>query len=75
MEASQNWNLSAPESCSGGFAQARGEGKPSLQTRDPSEAKQRFAKALAELEARWANLRAGPKLLTEREAHQLAAVA
>lgn len=51
------------------------EEKVSLQTRDPGEAKQRFAKALAELEARWANLRAGPKLLTEREAHQLAAVA
>ena len=51
------------------------EEKVSLQTRDPVEAKQRFAKALAELEARWANLRAGPKALTEREAHQLAIVA
>lgn len=51
------------------------EEKVSLQTRDPGEAKQLFAKALAELEARWANLRAGPKRLTEREAHQLAAVA
>jgi hypothetical protein len=51
------------------------EEKVSLQTRDPVEAKQRFAKALAELEARWANLRAGPKSLTEREAHQLAIVA
>ncbi|MGY4432225.1 hypothetical protein ACVWWO_004702 [Bradyrhizobium sp. F1.13.1] len=50
------------------------EEKVSLQTRDPGEAKVRHAKALAELEARWANLRAGPKLLTEREAHQLAAV-
>ncbi|MGV7213095.1 DUF6538 domain-containing protein [Bradyrhizobium sp. UFLA05-112] len=48
------------------------EEKVSLQTRDPGEAKQRFAKALAELEVRWANLRAGPKPLTEREAHQLA---
>ncbi|WP_024510062.1 DUF6538 domain-containing protein [Bradyrhizobium sp. ARR65] len=51
------------------------EEKLSLQTRDPVEAKQRFAKALAELEARWANLRAGPKSLSEREAHQLAVVA
>ena len=51
------------------------EEKVSLQTRDPGEAKQRFAKALAELEARWANLRKGPKLLTEREAHQFALVA
>jgi hypothetical protein len=51
------------------------EEKVSLHTRDPGEAKQRFAKALAELEARWANLRTGPKLLTEREAHQLAVVA
>lgn len=50
------------------------EEKQSLDTRDPLVAKQRFAKALAELEARWANLRAGPKLLTEREAHQLAIV-
>lgn len=50
------------------------EEKQSLDTRDPVVAKQRFAKALAELEARWANLRAGPKLLTEREAHQLAIV-
>lgn len=50
------------------------EEKQSLDTRDPVLAKQRFAKALAELEARWANLRAGPKLLTEREAHQMAIV-
>lgn len=48
------------------------EEKVSLQTRDPAEAKVRHAKALAELEARWANLRAGPQPLTEREAHQLA---
>lgn len=50
------------------------EEKVSLQTRDPAEAKVRHAKALAELEARWANLRAGPKPLSEREAHQLAIV-
>lgn len=50
------------------------EEKVSLQTRDPAEAKVRHSKMLAELEARWANLRAGPKLLTEREAHQLAVV-
>jgi integrase len=49
------------------------EEKRSLQTRDPAEAKRRHAEALAELEVRWANLRAGPKSLTEREAHQLAA--
>jgi integrase len=48
------------------------EEKRSLQTRDPAEAKRRHAEALAEIEARWANLRAGPKVLTEREAHQLA---
>jgi len=51
------------------------EEKVSLRTRDPAEAKVRHAKALAELEARWANLRAGPKSLSEREAHQLATVA
>jgi integrase len=48
------------------------EEKRSLQTRDPVEAKRRHAEALAEIENRWANLRAGPKALTEREAHQLA---
>ena len=48
------------------------EEKQSLQTRDPVEAKRRHAEALAEIEIRWANLRAGPKTLTEREAHQLA---
>ncbi|MEY9135039.1 integrase [Bradyrhizobium diazoefficiens] len=48
------------------------EEKVSLQTRDPAEAKQRFATALAELEVRWANLRAGPKPLAESEAHHLA---
>lgn len=51
------------------------EEKVSLQTRDSGEAKQCFAKALAEVEARWANLRTGPKLLNEREAHELAVVA
>jgi hypothetical protein len=47
------------------------EEKRSLQTRDPVEAKRRHAEALAEIESQWANLRAGPKALTEREAHQL----
>jgi integrase len=50
------------------------EEKRSLRTRDPVEAKRRHAEALAEIEERWANLRAGPKALTEREAHHLAAV-
>jgi integrase len=49
------------------------EEKRSLQTRDPVEAKRRHAEALAEIEGRWANLRAGPKALTEIEAHQIAA--
>jgi len=44
----------------------------SLRTRDPVEAKRRFAEALAQLEARWANLRAGPKTISWREAHQIA---
>src|ERR1700761_4260359 len=50
------------------------EEKLSLHTRDPAEAKQRFAQALADLEERWANLRSGPKSLTESEAHRLATV-
>ena len=49
------------------------EEKRSLQTRDPVEAKRRHAEALAEIESRWANLRAGPRVLTEVEAHQMAA--
>jgi hypothetical protein len=50
------------------------EEQRSLQTRDPAEAKRRHAEAQAEIECRWANnLRAGPKTLTEIEAHQLAA--
>lgn len=51
------------------------EEKRSLGTRDPIEAKRKHAEALAEIEERWANLRAGPKVLTEREAHELAAFA
>ena len=51
------------------------EEKVSLQTRDPVEAKRRHAEALAEIEKRWANLRAGPRSLTEREAHQFAVAA
>src|SRR3954471_23913552 len=44
-----------------------------LGTRDPSVAKVKHAAALADVEARWANLRAGPKVLSEREALELAA--
>src|SRR5271166_1397403 len=50
------------------------EEKRSLKTRDPAEAKRQLVQALAELETRWANLRAGPRTLTEREAHDLAVV-
>jgi integrase len=48
------------------------EEKRSLHTRDPAEAKRRHAEAFAEIEQRWANLRAGPKALRKREAHQIA---
>ncbi|MCK1333435.1 hypothetical protein IVB57_35230 [Bradyrhizobium sp. CW9] len=51
------------------------EEKRSLGTRDPIEAKRKHTEALAEIEERWANLRAGAKDLTEREAHELAAFA
>ena len=50
------------------------EEKRSLLTRDPFEAKRRHAEALAEIEERWATLRSGPKILTEKEAHHLAMV-
>lgn len=49
------------------------EEKRSLQTKDPAVAKKRHAEALAEVETRWANLRTGPRSLTEREAHEIAA--
>lgn len=48
------------------------EEKQSLKTKDPAVARQRHAKVLAEVEERWANLRAGSSKLTEREAHELA---
>ena len=55
------------------------EEKRSLKTRDPAEAKRLHLEALSELEAKWANLRSGPRPLTERqltqkEAHALASV-
>lgn len=43
------------------------EEKRSLKTRDPAEAKRRHLEALAQLEAQWANLRAGPQTLSERD--------
>ncbi|MCW6511918.1 DUF6538 domain-containing protein [Lichenifustis flavocetrariae] len=48
------------------------EEKFSLGTRDPEEAKRLHAKAIAEMDSQWANLRAGQRILTEREAHELA---
>jgi hypothetical protein len=50
------------------------EEKRSLQTRDPIAAKRLHVEAMVEIEGGWANLRAGPKSLTEREAHQMAMV-
>lgn len=44
----------------------------SLETKNLAEARIRFAKLSAEVEARWANLRVGTRSLTEREAHNLA---
>lgn len=44
----------------------------SLRTKDPAEARARYARELAKLEQRWAGLRAGPRSLTEVEAHALA---
>jgi hypothetical protein len=44
----------------------------SLGTKDPAEARVRYAKRSAEVEARWANLRKAPQTITEREASALA---
>jgi len=49
------------------------EEKRSLGTKNASEAKVLLAQALSELDQKWANLRRGPKVLTETEAHELAA--
>jgi hypothetical protein len=51
----------------------RNEVTESLDTRDPAEAKTRYAEVLQKHEARWANLREGARDLTEREAHGIAA--
>jgi len=48
------------------------EVKLSLKTKDPDAKKREHLKTLADLEAQWNNLRAGPKTLWEREAHELA---
>ncbi|KQT64480.1 hypothetical protein ASG62_05900 [Aureimonas sp. Leaf427] len=47
----------------------------SLGTKDPKLARVKYAQVLAEVEARWANLRAGQRSLTEREAHEIARTA
>ncbi|WP_128562153.1 DUF6538 domain-containing protein [Methylobacterium crusticola] len=44
----------------------------SLQTKDPAEAKKRYAEELLKLERQWAGLRSGPCSLIEVEAHGLA---
>lgn len=46
--------------------------KKSLETCDPAGGKHRHAELLAELEGQWANLRLGPRTITDREAHLLA---
>ena len=48
------------------------EEKLSLRTRGPGEAKRLHAVALADVEKRWASLRAGSRELSEREAHEMA---
>jgi len=48
------------------------EEKQSLGTRDPTEAKRKHLTMLSAVEERWANLQAGPRTLTEREAHDIA---
>ena len=49
------------------------EEKKTLGTKNASEAKLKLATALAEVETRWANLRRGPQVLTEVQAHEIAA--
>jgi hypothetical protein len=48
------------------------EEKRSLKTKDAAEAKRCLLQALSELELRWANLREGPRSLSERAAREIA---
>ena len=48
------------------------EEKRSLQTKDAAEARRRHATVATEIETKWANLRNGPRSLSEREAHDFA---
>jgi hypothetical protein len=50
------------------------EEKRSLKTKDPAEARMLLAQALTDLDTKWANLRRGPVVLSDTEAHQLASV-
>lgn len=50
----------------------KSEEKRSLRARAPSETKIKQLEVLAAAEARRANLRAGPRSLSERECHELA---
>ncbi|MFD2649259.1 DUF6538 domain-containing protein [Devosia albogilva] len=50
----------------------RTEEKHTLGTKDPAEAKKRFAVALADLEVRWSNLRSASRTISEREGNELA---
>ncbi|MBJ6128372.1 site-specific integrase [Microvirga splendida] len=47
----------------------------SLETRDPAEAKTRHLQILSELEAQWANLRAGPQTLALEDIRELSSFA
>ncbi|TXN82581.1 site-specific integrase [Methylobacterium sp. WL8] len=47
----------------------------SLGTKDPDEARLRHPEAIRDIEKRWAALEAGPRALSEREAHELASPA
>jgi hypothetical protein len=50
------------------------EEKFTLGTRDSAEARLKHAEALAKIEAQWAAFRQGPRVLSEREAHEKAQV-
>jgi integrase len=75
LEASQNRHLLASQRIPKDLRPILGkqEEKRSLGTRDAAEAKRLHAQAIVELEERWAKLRAPPKPISEREAHELVA--
>ena len=75
LEASQNRHLLSAAGRASRPSRVHRQARREDQSwpKDPVRAKSLHARALLELDERWTNLRAGPKLLSEREAHEMVA--